>query len=532
MFKFARYFFVVFLITTIIPLVLMLLWNHHEMERMMHEREKHLLSVGSVELEHIAKEYLKVREAYILERVQDLSEKTISLKQLKKLFEAGNVECIYNKKINKIESYYEIIKSELYNVSLVPYNSSDIKGIKIAEKADLKQFRPPGPFDVEVYLGDKTDKNSFLQIINDPYRPNFMPPLHSPPEKPFFGKNPESSVVKLHDNKGNTVVSILIKTAIPPKPMERGINPENELGLVILFTGAVLSLLVGFYINKNFINPLLTLSDALKQLQQGNLSFQLNTESKQEQIQSTFNDFNQTVKALKEKEELRKSFVTSLTHDLKTPLIAQERALGLISKEFESLGLKEAYELATGIEKNNKHLLRMVDLILESYRFDYENLNLNISHINIFELVDNCFEKLKPLALEKNILLLNKISADAPLVNVDMTGFKRIFLNLISNSINSIEKDGEIEISMEYFDNFIKIYIEDNGTGISAEDLPHIFDRYYTGKSDDRKLGSGLGLYVCKKLIEIHGGKIAVESEINKFTKFIITIPKLKDKAQ
>jgi len=559
MFKFARYFFTVFLITTIVPLVLMFSWNHHQMESMMQKTHQHFLDMGNKELSRSIQQYLKIRESFLLEKILDLPADEISLKELQSIFKTDKIKLIYNKKINKVESYYETIESkpsnklELYNVLVVPYEVSNIKGIKISEKVNLNQLHPNGPFDIEVYLGSKINKNSLVDVIKNP---NFSPPppfmqnkkMPPPPrfkENQKFEKfeNSEYKEVKITNNYGKVVAVLVIKHAEmneppfadfrpnhgfhgPPPPMPGvGHNIENELGLLILLAGSVLSLLTGFYLSKNFINPLLILSNALKQVQKGNLSFELDTNIKQEQITAIFNDFNQMIKGLKEKDTLRKSFVTNLTHDLKTPLIAQERSLGMIAKEFEELNLKEPYKLAKGLEKNNKHLLRMVNLILESYRFDSENLNLIISDINICELINNCFEKLNSLALEKNIQLLNNISNDFALVNADITSLKRVFLNLISNSIDNITQNGKIEISAETCNDFVKIFVQDNGSGIAQEDLTSVFDHYYTGKSDDRKIGSGLGLYVCKKLIEMHNGEIIVESEVNKYTKFIIKLP-------
>ncbi len=553
MFKFARYFFAVFFITTIVPLVLMFSWNHYQMNRMMKEKNQHFLDFGSKELKRTTQQYLKIRESYILEKILYLPTEKVLLKNLQDIFKTEKIELIYDKKIIKVESYYEAIKSkssnkpELYNVLVTPFKNSKIKGIKIAEKVDLKQFHPNGPFDIEIYLGNKTDKNSFLKSLKDPLFPQNLPPFMQnkmPQISRFidFAKieNSEHKEVKINDNYGKTVAILLIKPADmpissfsspphgfqgPPPPPGTGHDVENELGLLILLAGSVFSLLMGFYLSRNFIKPLLVLSNALKQVQQGNLSFELDTHIKQEQIFGIFNDFNQMIKGLREKDTLRKSFVTNLTHDLKTPLIAQERSLGIIANEFESLGLKGPYALAKGLEKNNKHLLRMVNLILESYRFDSQNLNLIISNINLSELIDNCYEKLNPLALEKNLQLLNNIPKDFALFNADITSVKRVFLNLISNSIDNLTQNGKIEISAESCNEFIKIFVQDNGSGIAQEDLMSIFDPYYSGKSAERKIGSGLGLYVCKKLIEIHHGEITVDSEINKYTKFIIKLP-------
>lgn len=576
MFKLARYFFIVFFITTIIPLVLMFIWNHHQMENMMIDKKQHILNVGHKLLEETSKQYLKLREINALEKLQNITIEKTTFKELQSIFKNSDIKMIYSGNIKYVDSYYKTKISnkthhpELYNVLEIPFKILGAKGIKITEKVNIAELRPGGPFNVEIFYGEKIDNHCFSQIVDDPfmpifdekkapqsfhtlkppkfkddYRDNSFPPMdinHFAPPFPndrsqndgFAPKKPfdlseinSNNIVKISDNHNKTIATLVINVFKPhdmDKPNHR--NPfENEIGFIILFAGSVLSVVVGFYINKNFISPLLTLSKGLKQVQQGNFAFELDTANKQEQIQNIFEDFNQTVKMLSEKEKLRQSFITNLTHDLKTPLIAQTRALGLISKEFETLKLIEPYQLSKGIEKNNIHLLRMVELILESYKYDSEILNLTNSEINLSKLINNCYEKSSPLALEKEIKLINSVPENLPLLNGDVTSFERVFINLISNSIDNLAQNGKIEISAETVDNFIQIYVEDNGTSIAEEDLMFIFDRHYTGKSCERKLGSGLGLYVCKKLIETHKGEITLNSEVNKYTKFTIKLP-------
>gem|GEM_PF-863619 len=588
MFKFAKYFFVIFLITTVIPLTLMLVWNHNQMERMRIEREQHLLYVGSKQLEHTTKLYLKIRESYILEKIQDLSLKKMSLKQVQKVFNADKVEFIYKTPVNNISSYYDLAylnnsaKLNLCSVTILPFNKSGIAGIKILEKVNFDQLRPPGPFDIKIYAGNKINNNTYLGSALDlfvPIGPDMDHHMHPPDNPPLFNRNgpgmlqpPDENIqhmipqemphhpmlqenhefagersidnrssdkdtqikkVSITNNTGKTVATLTIKFAgfshhfSGPSPE----NPvENEFGLLVLIAGSICSLLIGYHINKNFINPLLILSNAIKQVQEGNLAVELVTNIKHKQIINTFNNFNRMVKGLKEKDELRKSFITNLTHDLRTPLIAQERALQLISEEFEALEMKDAFKLAKGTEKNTQHLLRMVNLILESYSFDSENLKLIFTNVNMSEIINNCYENLSPLASEKNIRLENNIPEDFPLFYGDKTSINRIFINLVSNSIDSITENGKIKIDAVIEDNFVKVIVEDDGPGIAPEDIGFIFDRHYTGKSADRKLGSGFGLYVCKKLVELHKGEIIVESELNRYTRFIIKLPENVEK--
>lgn len=394
MFKFARYFFSVFLITTVIPLVLMFFWTHRQMEHMNQEQDLHILDIGVNQLNTTIDSYLRLQRSYMMEKIQDLQIDNLSSSQMKSLLKVENIEKVYGNEGSKFVSYYELISSketkkpDLYSVLILPSRIHQNYGLKIWKKVDYSLLRPAGPFNVAVYAGDKTDQSSLIKIIDDPFMMphDNMPKSNGPepdaagrdipPPKPFFeppnadfanrppdfapNKSLNTASVKIFDNNGKTAATLVIASMMHPKPMAPQKPIEKQFGLIILFAGSILSLITGFYINKNFIKPLFEISNASKKVQEGDLSFELKTDIKQEQIINTFNNFNQMIKGLNEKNELRKSFITSLTHDLRTPLIAQERSLGFISKKFEELGAKDDYELAKSLEKNNKHLLRMV----------------------------------------------------------------------------------------------------------------------------------------------------------------------------
>jgi signal transduction histidine kinase len=535
MFKSARYFFLVFIITTVIPLVLMFVWTSKRMEMMHKDKQDHFLSIGAHQLANLTGMYLDVQEGKVLSKTQNLSP-DVSLDYLQKLFPDSQVRFVRYAGRKEVLSYY--LRSDktpknspdIYSSVIVPFYGNSKHGIQVTQKVDLTQIRPFGPFYMEIYAGDKVNKDSFIAEMPLPKMP--PPPdvlekehRHHKPTHIYEDANRSHSEVKLLDLQGKPALTLALKHCDEhhhhgPPPEE-----ENTFGIIILLAGTTLSLLVGGYIHGNFIQPIVVLAKASKRVQNGDLSFEISTDVKQKAIQNTYRNFNKMIQGLNEKEELRKSFILNLTHDLRTPLIAQERSLSLIAHRFESLGLQDEFELSSSLEQNNKHLLRMVNLILESYSFDSEKIQLDMKSNDLSEIVDVCYEKLKPLALEKNTQLINSIPKNFPRIVVDETCMKRVFLNLVSNAIENIGNNGQIEISARMEDGFAKILIEDNGCGISPKDLLHIFDRYYSGKSLERKLGSGLGLDVCKKLIEMHNGQISVESELNNYTRFTVQLP-------
>ena len=108
---------------------------------------------------------------------------------------------------------------------------------------------------------------------------------------------------------------------------------------------------------------------------------------------------------LQTKEKLRESFISNLTHDLRAPLVSQSQSLEFISQKFKEIGLTNEYELAESLAKNNEHLLKMVNLILDSYSFDPEKLKLSIEKADLYEIIEDCKEQLKPLLAEKILSL-------------------------------------------------------------------------------------------------------------------------------
>ena len=292
-----------------------------------------------------------------------------------------------------------------------------------------------------------------------------------------------------------------------------------------MIVGIISSFVIGLIIKKLFVVPIMALSAASAQIKRGNFAFRLNTDTRIELIQSLYNSFNDMAQNLDTKEKLRESFISNLTHDLRTPLVSQAQSLGFISEKFKEIGLQNEYELAESLAKNNEHLLKMVNLILESYSFDSSKLKLKREQVDLYEIIEDCHEKLRPLLSEKKIDFINNIYKGGTKIEADLFQLTRVFINLLSNAIENTNEGNYIKVGVKFEDKNVYITIEDNGNGIAPEDLKVIFDRYYSGKSLERKLGSGFGLSVCQNLISMHGGEITVESELNKFTRFTIRLP-------
>lgn len=223
----------------------------------------------------------------------------------------------------------------------------------------------------------------------------------------------------------------------------------------------------------------------------------------------------------KEIERLRDDFTATLTHDLRTPLLAAIQTLKFfLDGSLGKLEEKQKLLLSTMLQ-SNEDLLGLVNALLEVYRFDSGKLELCKTVFAPKTLAEQCVKELKPLAEKKNITIEFECNFDDKLeICADKGELKRVITNLCGNAVNYTNKDGVIKIMLKSQSGDIIFSVEDNGNGIPQSDIPHLFMRFSQGTSKKRSTGTGLGLYLSRQIIEAHGGKIWVESKLNKGSEF------------
>ena len=502
MLKFAKYFFIVFLITAVLPLVIMFLWNNSQMQRIQSLMIKTGMTNGIAKLEQNLNNNLVIQEGEIQKKIYFIPKTPRNINSIKSVLKQYTVE-IANEDVLQPASFYEEYNKALRSCTILPVEHNP-QSIKICKPINLQEIRPAGPYNIGVRF-DKEEKNVLPEnMATDPMSTQIYDRTAMIFEQIFNLKPiPQNSIYELKNNDGKIISYIDVSISIRPNRL----YIDNIItGLFILIVGIVSSFVIGLIINRIFVLPVMALSNATKEIKKGNFKFRLTTQSNQELIQNIYNSFNDMTQNLEAKENLRQSFISNLTHDLRTPLVSQAQSLELISQKFKEIGLVSEYELAQSLAKNNEHLLKMVNLILESYSFDSKNFALNIENVDIYNIIEGCEEKLKPLIKDKKIEFLNNIYKGGTTIEGDKFQLTRVFMNILSNAIDNTKENDCIKINAHYDDKNVVITVEDNGNGIAAEDLKFIFDRYYSGKSLERKLGSGFGLSVCKKLIEMHHG--------------------------
>ena len=222
----------------------------------------------------------------------------------------------------------------------------------------------------------------------------------------------------------------------------------------------------------------------------------------------------------KKSDKLRDDFIATLTHDLRTPLLAAIQTLTFfLDGALGELDEKQKLLLAT-MQKSNQDLLGLVNALLEVYKYDAEKLVLTKTNFNIYSLVEQIYRELLSLAKSKNIEFIIDCENKDLEINADRSEIRRVICNLCGNAINYTGENGKVVVTIKNEDNDLIFSVSDNGSGIPAEDIPNMFQRFSQGTSKKRSTGTGLGLYLSRQIIESHGGKIWLESKLNKGSEF------------
>ncbi len=224
---------------------------------------------------------------------------------------------------------------------------------------------------------------------------------------------------------------------------------------------------------------------------------------------------------IKELMKSRDTFIAALSHDLKSPIFSEQKIIEFILMDKDNIKISDFIEYLEEMYKINDEILRIVNNILTVYHLDSEEFKLNTMPTNINNIIKSATQTLKHLAKDENITISLNLDPQIPLINLDEDMIKRVIVNLISNALKHSKQSGELKISSFREKKEIKISVQDFGKGIPLEDQKKIFQKYPTTK---RKIGTGLGLYISKQIIEAHKGKIWFESEEGKGTTFFFSL--------
>jgi signal transduction histidine kinase len=230
----------------------------------------------------------------------------------------------------------------------------------------------------------------------------------------------------------------------------------------------------------------------------------------------------QEQKYLQDLEQLKNNFVSLISHDLKTPIAKIQAILDRLMIREHSPELQADLR---SLRQSNEELNRYIQSVLKMLRVESRDFKLYIEVSDINEVIQEVYKQLIPLAQEKNIFISMNLE---PLFSTefDQTLIREVVVNLVENAIKYTPNNGTIHLATKEDHNYIMVTVQDTGEGISETELENIWGKFVRGKNQDLKTkGTGLGLYLVKFFIELHGGEVWIESKIGTGTLVKFTIP-------
>lgn len=219
-------------------------------------------------------------------------------------------------------------------------------------------------------------------------------------------------------------------------------------------------------------------------------------------------------------------FLSIISHDLKSPFGSLLGAINILENEYEELSSDETRELIRIIKHTSTNVYDLLESLLAWTRTQIGKMEYDIEAIDLFDSISQVVDFLRISASAKNISLVNKVQKGSN-VFADSSALNTILRNLVSNGIKFTKEDGKIIFDVTRSEKEVQISVTDTGIGLNQEDISKLFriDVHHTTIGTNKETGTGLGLVLCKELVEKHNGKIWVESEVGVGSKFIFTLP-------
>jgi len=247
-----------------------------------------------------------------------------------------------------------------------------------------------------------------------------------------------------------------------------------------------------------------------------------------QEIQEKSRQLEAANERLKELDRLKSDFVSNVSHELRTPLTAIKGAVDLLLREVPGpLNENQTHHLSR-VRSNTQHLAGLINDLLDLSKIEEGKIQLDAGRVSLGGLVHEVMETVRPMAAEKPVLLEVDVPEPSVLVWADRDKVTQVLMNLIGNAIKFTPSDGTVGVSAANDrSGWVRVSIRDAGPGIPTNEQEKIFEKFYQVTQDGgpKPKGTGLGLAISKSLVELHGGKIWVESEEGRGSTFSFTLP-------
>ena len=248
------------------------------------------------------------------------------------------------------------------------------------------------------------------------------------------------------------------------------------------------------------------------------------------QLNDSNRELNEANAKLRELADMREEFLALTTHDLRSPLTVISGVISFFSSGRLGELSMEQKNMVAMMERNTQSLIELINDLLDASKLESGTMRLELSAVDLGALIRDVHESMGPLAREKGIAIEERLPDDLPPLSADHDKLRRVIVNLLSNALKFTPKGGRIEVGAGRSNGdtpAVRVFVADTGVGIAPGDLARLFDKYEQARSRATRgeKGTGLGLYIARQLIEMHGGTIDVQSEVGQGSTFTFTLP-------
>ncbi|MDO4397439.1 MAG: HAMP domain-containing sensor histidine kinase [Oscillospiraceae bacterium] len=300
--------------------------------------------------------------------------------------------------------------------------------------------------------------------------------------------------------------------------------------LTMFLLAAAITLLVMtialYFLTDKFTKPIRQLAAATRCYAAGDFSYKVPELNTNDELAELITEFNAMAVSLSKLENSRRSFVANVSHEFKTPMTTIGGFIngildGTIPPE------KQNYYLEI-VASEVKRLSKMVNMMLNISKIETGNIDMNIEQFDVSGKLVSTFLGFEQLISDKKIAVMGLEDLSKTTVHGDNAMIDQVVYNLVDNAVKFTDENGKILVNTANDNKYAYFSITNSGKGIPKDDLKRVFDRFYkvdASRSTDVK-STGLGLYLVKSIVDLHGGTISVESEVNNFTRFTVKLPK------
>jgi signal transduction histidine kinase len=307
---------------------------------------------------------------------------------------------------------------------------------------------------------------------------------------------------------------------------------SEHLFIAVAAASVVLALLLGFILSWSLVGPLKRVNTGLAAIAEGDFSGHVEVPNRDElgvlaaNLNRTNEELGRLYRELESASRHKSEFLASMSHELRTPLNA---VIGfsevLLDRLFGDLNEKQA-DYITDIHTSGRHLLALINDILDLSKIEAGRMELQLSTVVLSDVIESSVALMRERATRNGISLRLDVDQSAGAVDADERKLKQVLFNLLTNALKFTDRGGHVEVSGRGEAGGVVVSLRDDGTGIALADQARIFEEFEQAGGSGAQEGTGLGLALSRRIVELHGGRLSVESAPGKGSTFTFTMPR------